>query len=161
MNFMDIVRSKKAEKGEIVPIEIETEKETSTVTVLTKRDIPAGMPLTTDLTQMSVLQGAWAVCNGDAWLAYLKTNDGEVYRSPTGASAVEVSPSPAAVYKAICDTLENVWLALTDNMQTDLTTEQIPEWVDTLQWAVAVMPSGYERQRGVIEAELDKWQFFL
>ena len=45
-------------------------------------------------------------------------------------------------------------------MQTDLTSEQIPEWVDTLQWAVTVMPSGYERQRGVIEAELDNWQFF-
>ena len=75
------------------------------------------------------------------------------------SEGIEVTPQQ--IYKALCDTLENVWLALTDNMQTDLTTEQVSEWVDTLQWAVAVMPSGYERQRGVIEAELDKWQFFL
>ena len=72
---------------------------------------------------------------------------------------IEVKPSE--VYKAIGDVLENVWLSLTDNMQTDLTSEQITEWVEVCQWACAVMPSAYERQREIVEAELHKWRSFL
>ena len=86
----------------------------STRVVLTRSDIPEPMPLTNRLNKMNVEQAAWAIRNGTAWLAYLKANGGEVYEH-TGASAVEVSP--AEVYKAICDTLENVWLALTSNME--------------------------------------------
>ena len=73
----------------------------------------------------------------------------------------EIEVSPAEVYSAIGDVLERVWLVLSDNLQTDLSTEQVSEWVDTLQWAIEVMPPGYERQREIIKAELDKWQFFL
>ena len=70
-----------------------------------------------------------------------------------------IKVTPQQIYKALCDTLENVWLALTDNMQrSDLEPEQVAEWVDTLEWAVAVMPSGYERQREIIKAELDRYQ---
>ena len=58
--------------------------------------------------------------------------------------------------------MENVWLALTDNMQrSDLEPDQVAEWVDTLEWAVAVMPSGYDRISDIIKADLDKWQSFL
>ena len=75
------------------------------------------------------------------------------------SEGIEVTPQQ--IYKALCDTLENVWLALTDNMQTDLTTEQIPEWVDTLSWAVEVMPKGYERHVEIIKTDLDYWQAFF
>ena len=40
----------------------------------------------------------------------------------------------------------------------DLGGDQILDWVDMLQWAVAVMPVGYERQRSVIQTELDDCQ---
>ena len=106
MNFMEIVRSKKAELGAVLSVSAPS----------------------TENDQVSV-QG------------------------------IEVTP--AAVYRAIGDVLENVWLVLSDNLQTDLSTEQVSEWVDTLQWAIEVMPPGYERQREIIKAELDKWQFFL
>ena len=76
------------------------------------------------------------------------------------SEGIEVTPQQ--IYKALCDTLENVWLALTDNMQrSDLEPEQVAEWVDTLEWAVAVMPSGYDRISDIIKADLDKWQSFL
>ena len=105
MNFMEIVRSKKAELGAVAPI---TENENDQVSV----------------------QG------------------------------IEVTP--AEVYQVIGGVLENVWLALTDNMQrSDLEPEQVAEWVDTLEWAVAVMPSGYDRVNDIIKADLDKWQSFL
>ena len=139
--------------GEVVPLEIETE--TSTVAVLTDSDIPLGIRLTTDLTKMTADQGAWAIRNGDAWLAYLKANGGEVYQS-TGASAVEVTP--AEQFDAICDMIENVWLALTGNMKRrDLGADQIPEWVETLQSALEVMPSGYERHVEIIQSEIDTY----
>ena len=74
-------------------------------------------------------------------------------------SASELELSPAEQFDAICDTLENVWLALTGNMKRrDLGVDQILDWVDMLQWAVAVMPVGYERQRSVIQTELDDCQ---
>ena len=126
------------------------------IEVLTDRDIPAGMPLTNRLDKLTTEQAVWAIRCGDAWLAYLKANGGEVVEH-TGASAVEVSP--AAVFMAICNTLENVWLALTNNrQQSALEPEQVAEWVDTLQWAVSVLPSGYEQQRSMIRTELDDWQ---
>ena len=100
-------------------------------------------------------QVAWAIRNGDAWIAYLEANGGEVYQS-TGASAVEITP--AEQYKAICDTLERVWLALTGNMKRrDLGADQIPEWVETLQSALEVMPSGYERHVEIIQSEIDTY----
>ena len=105
MNFMEIVRSKKAELGAVAPI---TENENDQVSV----------------------QG------------------------------IEVTP--AEVYQVIGGVLENVWLALTDNMQrSDLEPEQVAEWVEVCQWAVEAMPSRYERQRGIIEQEIDNWQSLL
>ena len=107
MNFMEIVRSKKAELGAVLSVSAPS----------------------TENDQVSV-QG------------------------------IEVTP--AAVYRAIGDVLENVWLALTDNMQRpDLEPDQVSEWVDTLEWAVEVMPKGYERHVEIIKAELDYWQSFL
>lgn len=77
--------------------------------VLTDSDIPVGTPMTNRLDKLTSDQAVWALQNGKAWLAYLKANGGEIYQS-TGASAVE--GSPAEQYKAICDMLEGVWLAL-------------------------------------------------
>ena len=76
------------------------------------------------------------------------------------SEGIEVTPQQ--IYKALCDTLENVWLALTDNMQREtLQPEQIQEWVDTLEWALQVMPAGYERQTVIIKEELDNYQALL
>ena len=108
------------------------------------------------MDKITVDQVAWAIRNGDAWIAYLQANGGEVYQS-IGASAVELSDEQK--YQCICKVLDRVWLALTGNMKRrDLGVDQILDWVDMLQWAVAVMPSGYECQRGVIQTELDDWQ---
>ncbi len=111
------------------------------------------------MDKITVDQVAWAIRNGTAWLEYLEANGGEVYQS-TGASAVEVTP--AEQFDAICDTLENVWLALTGNVKRrDLGVDQILDWVDMLQWAVAAMPSKYERQQEIIQLELDKYKSIL
>ena len=106
MNFMEIVRSKKAELGAVLSVSAPS----------------------TENDQVSV-QG------------------------------IEVTP--AAVYRAIGDVLENVWLVLSDNLQTDLEPDQVSEWVDTLEWAVEVMPSGYKRHVEIIKTDLDYWQSFL
>ena len=100
------------------------------------------MPRTNRLDKITVDQVAWAIRNGDAWIAYLEANGGEVYQS-TGVSAVELSDEQK--YQCICKVLDRVWLSLTGNMKRrDLGVDQILDWVDMLQWAVAVMPSGYE-----------------
>ena len=148
MEFEQVIETQKTElaavAGETEPVPV----------VLTYRDIPQGIPLTNRLDKMNVEQAAWAIRNGDAWLVYLKANGGEVYEH-TGASAVEVSP--AEVYKAICDRLENVWLALVAENET-LEPEQIPGWIDTLQWALQSLPVEYERQQEIIQNELDDWR---
>ena len=156
MNFMDIVRSEKAKYAEIVPLETEPLR----VAVLTDSDIPAGMPRTNRLDKMTTEQGVWAIHNGDAWITYLRANDGEVVEYPR---AKDIKVSPAEVHKAICQTLENVWCVLTNNGDRSAleSTQQIAEWVDTLQWTLAVIPNGYERQREVIELELDKYHSTL
>ena len=57
-----------------------TENETETLlTVLTDSDLPAGMLLTNHLDKMTREQAVFSIRNGDAWLAYLKANGGEVY----------------------------------------------------------------------------------
>ena len=72
-----------------------------------------------------------------------------------------IEVTPAEVYRAIGDVLENVWLSLTENMSRAIQPEQIPDWVETLSWAVEVMPLDYERHVEIIKAELDYWQSFL
>ena len=107
MNFMDIVRSEKAKQAAVAG-----ETETSTVAVvLTDRDIPPGMPRTNRLdNKMTTAQARWALENGDAWIAYLKANGGEIYKSTTLVPPIEVSD--AEKYKAICEVLNRVWLAV-------------------------------------------------
>ena len=132
MDFSEVIANQKNELV-VAPVK-ETENEKAAVAVLTDSDIPKGMSLTHRLDKMTTEQARFAVQTGDAWVTYLQANDGAVYQS-TGAASVEVSP--AEIYKAICDTLENVWLALTSNMKRcDLGTEQIKEWCETLQRAV-------------------------
>lgn len=122
---------------------------------LTASDLPGNMPLTNRLDKMTVEQARWAIQNGSAWIAYLKANDGEVYQP----DAKNVEVSDADKYQAICDTLTRVWLDLTDNMKRPtLHTDQIPEWIDTLEWAIKVMPEGYERHREIIQEELSTYQ---
>lgn len=121
--------------------------------------IPEGMPLTNRLDLMTTEQAKWAIRNGTAWIAYLKAQQ---------ASAVDVKLlecdrktlelSDAEKYQAICDVLENVWLGLTDNMQHALKVEQIPDWFDTLQWAIKAIPVGYEKQCDIIQYELREYQ---
>ena len=112
MNFMDIVRSEKAKLAEVVRLDIDIETEPSSSSVLTDSDIPESMPLTNRLDKMTVDQGAWAIRNGTAWIAYLKANGVEVYQSPATASATDIEVTPAEVHNAICQTFENVWLAM-------------------------------------------------
>ena len=121
--------------------------------------MPGGMPLTNRLDKMTTMQAKWAIQNGTAWIAYLK----EQRSSGVDVQLVEYEATPVNVsdaekYKTICDILESVWLELTDNMCHALKPEHIPDWVDTLQWAVKVIPVGYEQQRDILQAELREYQ---
>ena len=103
-------------------------------------EIPKGMPLTNRLDRMTTEQAVWAIRNGTAWIAYLK----EQRATGVDVNLVEYNAKPIEVsdadkYKAICDVLEKAWLALTENMaRSYLETEQILDWVDTLEWAPAM-----------------------
>ena len=123
---------------------------------LTAADLPGNMPLTNRLDKMTCEQARWAIDNSAAWIAYLKANDGEVYQP----SEKPVEVSDAEKYQAICDVLENVWLDLTDNMKRSyLETDQIPAWVETLHWAIAVLPEGYHGSlHKTICTELETYQ---
>ena len=121
--------------------------------------IPAGMPMTNRLDKMTTEQANGAIANGTAWIAYLKeqlASGVDVNLVAYDAKPVEVSDADR--YEAICDILESVWLELTENMQHVLEAEQIPDWVDTLQWAIKALPVGYERHRDIIQAELREYQ---
>ena len=135
-------------KGEVVSFDMPAP--------LTESDLPEGMPLTNRLDKMTRAQATWAIENGDAWIAYLKANAGEVYQHQKS----EPNPqSDADKYKSICDLLENVWLDLTDNMKRGyLTPAQKIEWVATLEWAIKALPEGYEIQREIFQDELAEYQ---
>ena len=153
MDFSEVIANQKIELV-VAPVK-ETENEKAAVAVLTDSDIPKGMSLTHRLDKMTTEQARFAVQNGDAWVTYLKANGGEVYQS-TGVSETELSD--VEKYQCICQVLDRVWLSLTGNMKRrDLDPSSLNDWVDTLQWAIEVTPSGYEGPRGVIEAELDYW----
>ena len=90
------------------------------------------------------------------------------HRQPTAGAPEVVAYAPffevsdADTYQAICDTLERVWLELTDSMQRSyLEKHQIPDWVDTLQWAIKALPEGYEKHRDIIQADLKEHQHRL
>ena len=93
-----------------------------------------------------------------------KIKQGEIVpiEIPEQADTESIKPvvdvTDADKFKAICDVLERVWLALTDNMATPLTREQIPDWIETLDWAIKVMPAGYDKQREIIADELRTYQ---
>ena len=72
--------------------------------------------------------------------------------------SVQGEVTPAEVFQAIGDVLENGWLALTDNTRDDLDPDGVLEWVDTLQWAVEVMPDCYEMQHEIVQLETDYWE---
>ena len=125
--------------------------------------IPAGMPRTNRLDQMTPDQARWAIENGDAWIAYLK----EQRETGQDVSVIEYGEQPvqngtvsdADAYKAICEVVDRVWLGLTDNMKRKtLRDAQIPEWVSTLEWAIKALPVGYERQRDILMDELETYQ---
>ena len=68
MDFLDVIEQHKPKIGN------ETEQPASDKNdVLTDKDIPEGMPLTNHLDKMTREQAVWAIRNGDAWIAYLKT----------------------------------------------------------------------------------------
>ena len=67
-----IADATEARDAKIIPIDIPT-------VVLTARDLPAGMPWTNRLDKMTKEQAIWAIRNGDAWIAYLKTKEGTPY----------------------------------------------------------------------------------
>ena len=136
MEFSEVIKAQQIDPGAVAPTEIETPA------VLTKRDIPAGMPMTNRLDKLTSDQAVCALRNGEAWIAYLKANGGEIYQS-TGASSVEITPTEQ--FKAICDTHENVWLVLTGNMaRADLGDSGMGSYAPV--W-VSVLPAG-EHQRG-------------
>ena len=126
--------------------------------------IPGNMPLTNRLDKMTPDQARWAIENGDAWIAYLKKQraDGtpdvsviEYDKQPLQDSTV----SDADAYKAICEVVDRVWNGLTDNMKRKtLRNNQMPDWVEILQWAIKALPVGYERQREIMETELKTYQ---
>ena len=153
MDFSEVIANQKIELGAVVP---ETETENAPVAVLTSREIPAGMPLTNRLDKLTTEQAVWAIRNGDAWIAYLQANGGEVYQS-IGASAVELSDEQK--YQCICKVLDRVWLSLTGNMKSrDIDPSSLGDWVDTLRWAIEFIPAEYGRTLRIIEAELDRYQ---
>ena len=151
MEFLELVNAHLSDLGGVPPVVSESEE----LKEITENDLPGGMPLTNRLDKMSREQAIWAFQNGDAWLAYLRAHDGEVY---AGESASDIEVSDVEKYRVICHVLNRVWLALTDGMKrSTLQSEDIPAWVDTLRWAVSAMPAGYEHHREIIQLELDRW----
>ena len=69
MNFMDTVNRRKQQSQDA---------EVFTAGALTDADIPAGMPLTRRLDEMTTEQARWAIQNGDAWIAYLSAKGAAV-----------------------------------------------------------------------------------
>ena len=62
-------------------------------------------------------------------------------------------------WQAIGDVMERVWLGLTENLKRPhLLESQYQEWVETLAWALVVMPAGYALQREMIQADIEKYQ---
>ena len=159
MNFMDTVKRKKRETGEVLPVDIPSPEisESEAVAGLTDAEIPDGMPLTNRLDKMTFEQGIWAIRNGEAWLAYLKAHDGEVYQTiPTA----DVKVSNKDKYEVICSVLEKVWLQMTEKCQESLLNpEDVPEWLEVLKWANGVMPSSYASARKVIQSDIELYAY--
>ena len=143
MNFMDAVRRKKRETGEVVPVDIsQSGSEPELVSELKDADIPAGMSLTNSLDKMNHDQAMWVIKNGDAWIAYLKAKGIDLSKRP----AADFEVSEAEKKKAIYDTIDAVGVVL--SMDTVMSRdENLKKWKDTLGWAVSVMPECYHKNR--------------
>ena len=149
MEFEQVIETQKTKLAVVAPIETETP------VVLTDRDIPVGMPLTNQLDKMTADQGAWAIRNGDAWIAYLQASAGEVVGYP---KVKDIEVSPAEQWQAVCEVLDRVWHAMVaESSGETLEPNQYAEWVDTLKWSLAVIPNGYERHAAIIQNDLDYW----
>ena len=74
MDFFDVIEKHKP-KNEDEPEKPESEINDTSF----DSDIPKGMPLTNRLDKMTKEQAIWAIRNGDAWIAYLKTKEGIRY----------------------------------------------------------------------------------
>ena len=158
MDFFDVIEKHRPKNDDV--LEQSNPDETPEASDKLLDTIPEGMPLTNRLDRMTQEQGAWAIRNGTAWIAYLKEQKAEGHDVKLVESdAKPVNVSDADKYQAVCDILESVWLELTDNMQrVYLQTEQIPDWVDVLQWAVKAIPVGLEAHRDKIQDDLKTYQ---
>lgn len=78
MEFSEVIEAQQIDPGAVAPTETETPA------VLTKRDIPAGMLMTNRLDKLTSDQAVCVLHNGEAWIAYLKANGGEIYQSTGG-----------------------------------------------------------------------------
>ena len=119
--------------------------------VLTAEDLPADMPLTNHLDAMTSEQARWAIENGDAWLEYLKANDGEVVGF---ASVIEVEVSDAEKRDAIFSVLGRVEASVIDK-QGNVISKHQTKWVETLAWAFSDMPTCFVWIRRFLEQELE------
>ena len=117
--------------------------------VLTAEDLPADMPLTNRLDKMTSKQAHYAITNGDAWLEYLKANDGEVIEHPP----IEVEVSDTEKRDAIFSVLGRVEATVVDKQGAVLSKHQA-EWVETLAWALSEMPEVFVSIRRFLEQKL-------
>ena len=118
--------------------------------VLTSEDLPPGMPLTNGLDKMTTEQARFAIQNGDAWLEYLKANDGEFIESE---SSIEIAGSDADKKSSILKTLARM------EQKVKFPSGRIKvgmdkSWREILEWALSVMPACYESTRQIISEEL-------
>lgn len=120
---------------------------------ITEADLPENrFPLTNRLDKMTTEQARWAIENGDAWLEYLKANDGEVIEHIPETPEVEVSD--AEKRDAIFSVLGRVEATVIDKHEKVLPQHET-EWVETLEWALSEMPACFESIRRFLEQELE------
>lgn len=118
---------------------------------LTAADMPADMPLTNRLDKMTSDQARWAFENDDAWLTHLRANGGEVVEF---APVIEVEVSDAEKRDAIFSVLGRVEASVIDK-QGNVMPQHHPEWIETLGWALEMMPTCFESIRRFLEQELE------
>jgi len=79
--------------------------------------------------------------------------------APVAFTDTPLTVSDADKYAAITGTLDRVWSALTDDGARDrLTPQQIPDWLDTVEWALRHMPECYESLRVELSQEVALYQ---
>jgi len=82
--------------------------------------------------------------------------------APVPFTDTPLTVSDADKYAAITGTLERVWRALTDDGARDrLTPKQIPDWLETLEWALMHMPECYEDVRLEVSQEVALYRLLV